>query len=70
MNNLSTMTSEFVSRISVAVWIGKITDEAAREALAAYAAACRRIDLTEAGRVEDAILAEYWHRREGQDLCS
>jgi hypothetical protein len=70
MSSLSTMTSEFVSRISVAVWIGRITEEAAREALVAYAAACQQIDRMEAGRVQETILAEYRHRREGQDLCS
>lgn len=70
MSNLSTMTSEFISRISVAVWIGRLTDEAAREALVAYAAACQRLDVTEAVRVHDTILAEYRYRRDGQDLCS
>ncbi|HUF73291.1 MAG TPA: hypothetical protein VMR74_10375 [Gammaproteobacteria bacterium] len=70
MSSLSTMTSEFVSRISVAVWIGRLTEEAAREALVAYAAACQRIDATEAVHVHEAILSEYRHRREGQDLCS
>jgi len=70
MNSLSTMTSEFIGRISVAVWIGRLTDEAARAALEAYAAACRQIDEPHPVNVHEAILAEYRHRRDGQELCS
>jgi len=70
MVELRAMTSEFVSRIAVAVWVGKLTDEAARAALEAYAAACQRIERTRDGGLRNAVLDEYRHRREGQDLCS
>ncbi len=67
------MTSEFVGRLAVAVWIGKLTEDAAREVLLAYAAACQQLgqlDKPDKPGVHEAILAEYRHRREGQDLCS
>ena len=70
MSNLDSMTAEFVGRISVAVWIGRLSDEAAREALGAYAEACRRIEQFDPAESYESILAEYSHRREGQDLCS
>jgi hypothetical protein len=70
MSDLSTTTSEFVGRIAVSVWIGRLTDEAAREALQAYATACRQSGQADAGRIHEAILAEYRYRRDGQDLCS
>jgi hypothetical protein len=70
MRNLNTITSEFVGRISVAVWIGRISDESAREALAAFAEACRRMERFDPEDTYETILAEYQHRREGQDLCS
>lgn len=70
MNSLSTLTSEFVGRISVAVWIGKLSDDAACEALEAYASACEETAAEHPARVHEAILAEYRYRRDGQDLCS
>ena len=70
MSDLNTMTSDFVGRISVAVWIGRLSDEAACEALEAYASACRRLGHMSGKGIHEAILAEYRHRREGQELCS
>ncbi len=70
MSSLNTMTSEFVGLISVAVWIGKLSDEAAREALGAYAAALEQVDESAATCVHEAILAEYRYRRDGQELCN
>lgn len=70
MEGLDTMTAEFVGRISVAVWIGKLSDETACEVLEAYAAACRQIAEPAAANVHDSILAEYRYRREAQELCS
>lgn len=64
------MTSEFVGRLAVAVWIGKLTEDAAREVLRAYSAACRQLEQPAEPGVHEAILAEYRRRREGQDLCS
>ncbi len=70
MSELTTMTSEFVGRIAVAVWIGRLSDEAAREALRAYVAACEQSGRAQTACSHDAILAEYRYRREGQELCS
>ena len=70
MSDLNAVTSDFIRRISVAVWIGKLTDDAACEALEAYASACERAGQTRPDRIHDAILAEYRYRREGHDLCS
>jgi len=64
------MTSEFVGRISVAVWIGKLSDDAACSVLEAYAASCKKLGETPQERAHEAILAEYRYRRDGQDLCS
>lgn len=69
MSSLSTMTSEYVGRIAVAVWIGRLTDEAAREALGVYAAAYQAQCQTHPVDVQEAILAEYLHRRDGHDFC-
>lgn len=70
MSRLNALTSEYIGRISVSVWIGRLTDEAAREALRAYAAACQRIEQAPGGSAAEAVLAEYRRRRDGQDLCS
>ena len=70
MKPLSTMTSEYIGRIAVAVWIGRLTDDAAREALRAYAVTSREAETAGLDLVRRAILAEYRHRRDGQDLCS
>lgn len=70
MSDLNTMTADFVGRISVAVWIGRLSDQAACEALQAYAEACREGDRPASGSMRDLLLAEYRRRREGQELCS
>jgi hypothetical protein len=70
MNSLHAMTSDFVDRISGAVWIGKITDEAAQQALEAFAVAYQRSGWAQSGNMRDVILAEYRYCRERQDLCS
>jgi hypothetical protein len=70
MSDLSTRTSDFVGRIAVAVWVGRLTDEAAREALHAYATAWRPSGHADAASMHEAILAEYRHRRDGHDMCS
>ena len=70
MKTWSNVTTDFVGRIAVAVWLGKLSDDAAREALRAFAAACQRAEPAAGDAVHDALLAEYRHRRDGQDLCS
>ncbi len=70
MSNLTAMTADFIGRISVAVWIGKLSDDAACEALEAFAAACERAGTPRHEHVHETILAEYRYRREGQELCS
>ena len=70
MQSLSAITSEFVGRISVAVWIGKLSEESACEVLEAYAAAWQNCGQAYPANVHQRILAEYRYRREAQDLCS
>lgn len=70
MISLGTVTSEFVGRLSVAVWVGRLSEDAALEALSAYANAYQRVDCMQADSMRDAMLAEFRYRREGQDLCS
>jgi hypothetical protein len=64
------MTSDFVGRLSGAVWIGTLTDDAARQALEALAVAFQRSGWAQSGNVREVMLAEYHFRRERQDLCS
>lgn len=70
MNGLNEITAGFIRRLAVAVWIDRITDQAAREALRAYASALVESERLSAKSVHEAILAEYRHRRDGQELCS
>jgi hypothetical protein len=70
MNAVNGVTAGFIRRLAVAVWIDRITDEAAREALRAYASAIVEGGDTPAASIHEAILAEYRHRRDGQELCS
>jgi hypothetical protein len=70
MNSMYAMTSDFVGRISCAVWIGRLTDEAAKQALEAFAVSFQRSGYAQDGNVRDVILAEYKYQRERQDLCS
>lgn len=60
----------FAGQIATSVWLGYMTDAAAREALLSYAVACR---LRESGQpigLREALLAEYRRCRERQDLVS
>ena len=70
MHNLSSLSEEYVGRIAVAVWIGRLTDDAARDALVAYAAASQPLEHASTERILEAMLAIYRHRRDGQELCS
>jgi hypothetical protein len=69
MNGLNDLTAGFIRRLAVAVWIDRITDQAAREALRAYASALVESERVPAASVHEAILAEYRHRRDGKALC-
>lgn len=70
MNSLNAMASDFVGRISGAVWVGRLSDEAAQQALEAFAAAFQRSGWAQTGNVRQSILTEYRLRREQQDLFS
>jgi hypothetical protein len=70
MSELNAETLDFVGQIAVSVWIGRLSDDAAREALDAYAAACRQAELPPRTALREALFTEYRHRREGQELCS
>ncbi len=70
MSKLSTMAADFAGHIATAVWLGKLSDEAAREALGSYALACYRSRRTPAAGMTEALYSEYRRRREWQDACS
>jgi hypothetical protein len=67
---LSEVDASFAGQIATAVWIGKLDEEAAREALLSYAIACQLCERTHLIRLREALLAEYRHCRERQDLVS
>lgn len=66
MNSLNAMASDFVGRLSGAVRFGRLTDDAARHALEAFAAAFQRSGWARSGNVRELMLAEYSQRRERQ----
>jgi hypothetical protein len=66
---LTKVESAFVGQIAAAVWLRRLTDEAAREALVSYAMARHRGKRVHA-RLWAALEREYRHCRERQDLCS
>jgi hypothetical protein len=68
-SRLGSVAAEFAGHIATAVWLGKLTDEAACEALWSYAMACCRGKRYECARMRVDLMAEYRHRRDGQDLC-
>jgi len=70
MPKLSTIATDFAGQIAVAVWLGKLTDEAAREALVSYAMACHQAKRMPCVRLREALVCEYRRRREQQDACS
>jgi hypothetical protein len=65
---LTKTESNFSEQIATAVWLRRLTDEAAREALGSYALACRGRNRTHAGLLA-ALAHEYHLCRERQDLC-
>lgn len=62
--------ANFAAQIATAVWIGNLSDAAAREALLSYAIACQLADRTHLIRLREALIAEYRRCRERQDLVS
>lgn len=67
---LSLIAADFAGQIATAVWLSKLTDAAAREALWSYALACHRGKRWESMGMRAALVAEYRRRRERQDACS
>jgi hypothetical protein len=65
---LTKTESNFAEQIATAVWLRRLTDEAAREALGAYALACHGRKPAHA-RLLAALAKEYHRCRERQDLC-
>lgn len=63
------LSAEFVGQIATAVRLGKLSDEAAREALWSYAMACHPGARAASERGWAALLSEYRRRREWQDAC-
>ena len=68
-SRLTRVESNFVGQIAAAVWLHRLTDEAAREALVSYAMARHRARRPHA-RLWAALEHEYRRCRERQDLCS
>lgn len=67
---LTRISAEFAGQLATAVWLRKLTDEAAREALWSYAMSCHGGTRPEAMRMLEALTAEYRRRRDWQDACS
>ncbi len=67
---LSAIDYRFAGQIATSVWLGYLTDPAAREALLSYAIAKRLCQRGKLLRLRDALLAEYELCRERQDLVS
>lgn len=67
---LSLIAADFAGQIATAVWLRKLTEEAAREVLWCYSLACHRGKRWESIALRDALIAEYRRRRERQDACS
>jgi hypothetical protein len=59
----------FALQVATAAWLGKVTDDAARDVLGLYALAVRRGKPAQA-RLWSALVGEYRHCRERLDLCS
>lgn len=66
---LTRIESDFAGQIATAVWLRRLTDEAAREALGSYAIACHGGREARAG-LRAALEREYRRCRERQDICS
>lgn len=67
--DLTRVESDFAGQIAAAVWLRRLSDEAAREALGSYAIACYRTEQARA-RLWAALEDEYRRCRERQDICS
>jgi hypothetical protein len=70
MAKLSAVATSFAAQIATAVWLRKLSDDAAYEALRSYSLACHRGGSGLSARLRDALVSEYRRRREAQDLCS
>jgi hypothetical protein len=70
MNELNEVAADFAGQIAAAVWLGKLTEDAAREALLSYAIACHQAQRTPCVRLREALVCEYRRRRARQDACS
>jgi hypothetical protein len=68
-HGLTSAEADFAAQIATAVWLRRLTDDAAREALGSYAMACGRGKGGHA-RLAAALEWEYRRCRERQDLCS
>ena len=69
-SGLVDVDSNFAAQIATAVWLGYLTDAAAREALLSYAIACQLCGRSHLIRLRDALIAEYRLCRERQELVS
>ena len=67
---LNRLEAAFAGQLATAVWIGQLTDTGAREAILSYAIASHFTVRTPVMRLNSALLAEYRHWRERQELVS
>lgn len=68
-HGFDSVSIEFAGQIATAVWLGKLSDEGAREALWSYAMACHAGARLDAARMLEGLITEYQRRRAGQELC-
>lgn len=66
---LGDVSAEFAGLIATAVWLRKLSEEAACDVLRFYAMACQSGTGRSAAAVLDALMAEYRLRRAQQDIC-
>ncbi len=68
-SGIAMVSAEFVGQIATAVWLGKLNDAAAHEALWSYALACHGGKGPDSTSLQQALLVEYRRRRARQDAC-
>ena len=66
---LTRLDADFTVQIATAVWLSRLSEEAALEALNSYAIASERGKRAQV-RLRVALLREYRRCRERQDICS
>lgn len=66
---LGIVEAEFAGQVATSVWLGTLTEDAAREAFWSYALACCSGKRRESRTLCETLMAEYRRRRTRQDAC-